>query len=169
VYKTSEIYAANQPQIWTGKDKVLKKILTRIWVGWLGFNSFQGLGIFLSLCPDQLWGLPNLLSNGYWGLKQPGCEADHLPPSSADVKNVWCYTSTPPVCLHSMVLSYAQGQLNLYLYWNAFISASCHYMLYSFLRKEAQALNKQVTLKNLRNLWIPIKVFTFNFTFPAVV
>jgi hypothetical protein len=28
-------------------------------------------------------------------VKQPGREADHLPPSSAEVKNVWSYTSTP--------------------------------------------------------------------------
>jgi hypothetical protein len=29
------------------------------------------------------------------GLKRSGREADHLPPSSAEVKNVWSYTSTP--------------------------------------------------------------------------
>jgi len=29
------------------------------------------------------------------GVKQPGCETDHLPPSSAGIKNVWSYTSTP--------------------------------------------------------------------------
>jgi hypothetical protein len=28
-------------------------------------------------------------------VKQLGHEADHLPPSSAEVKNVWSYTSTP--------------------------------------------------------------------------
>jgi hypothetical protein len=28
-------------------------------------------------------------------LKRPGREADHSPPSSAEVKNVWSYTSTP--------------------------------------------------------------------------
>jgi len=39
------------------------------------------------------------------GLKQLGCEADHSPPSSAEVKNAWSYTSTLPVCLHGMVLS----------------------------------------------------------------
>jgi hypothetical protein len=39
------------------------------------------------------------------GVKQLVREADHSPPSSAEVKNVWSYTSTPPVCLHGMVLS----------------------------------------------------------------
>jgi hypothetical protein len=38
-------------------------------------------------------------------VKQPGREADHLPPSNAEVKNAWCYTSTPPVRLHGVVLS----------------------------------------------------------------
>jgi hypothetical protein len=38
------------------------------------------------------------------GLKRPGREADHSPPSSAKVNNVWSYTSTPPVRLHFVVL-----------------------------------------------------------------
>jgi len=29
------------------------------------------------------------------GVKQTGCEADHSPPSSTEVKNAWNYTSTP--------------------------------------------------------------------------
>jgi hypothetical protein len=29
------------------------------------------------------------------GVKRPGREADHLPPSVAEVKNAWRYTSTP--------------------------------------------------------------------------
>jgi hypothetical protein len=32
-----------------------------------------------------------------WGVKRPGREADHSPPSSAKVKNVWSYTSIPPL------------------------------------------------------------------------
>jgi len=28
------------------------------------------------------------------GLKRPWCEAEHSPPSSAEVKNAWKYTST---------------------------------------------------------------------------
>jgi hypothetical protein len=30
------------------------------------------------------------------GVKQPGREADHSPPTSAEVKKMWIYTSTPP-------------------------------------------------------------------------
>jgi hypothetical protein len=39
------------------------------------------------------------------GVKQPGREADHSPPSSAENKNAWRYTSTPPILLHGVVLS----------------------------------------------------------------
>jgi hypothetical protein len=39
------------------------------------------------------------------GVKRPGREADHSPPSSAEVKNAWSYTSTPPIRLHGVVLS----------------------------------------------------------------
>jgi hypothetical protein len=30
------------------------------------------------------------------GVKRPGREADRSPPASAEVKNTWIYTSTPP-------------------------------------------------------------------------
>jgi hypothetical protein len=39
------------------------------------------------------------------GVKRPWREADHSPPSSAEVKNAWSYTSTPPIRLHGVVLS----------------------------------------------------------------
>jgi hypothetical protein len=42
---------------------------------------------------------------GIRGVKRPGREADHTPPSSAEVKNVWSYTSTPPIRLDGVVLS----------------------------------------------------------------
>jgi hypothetical protein len=69
-----------------------------------------GLGIFLitmsrlALGPTQppIQWMPGALS---LGVKQPGCEADHSPPSSAKVKNAWSYTSTPPVHLHGVLLS----------------------------------------------------------------
>jgi hypothetical protein len=60
-----------------------------------------GLGIFLfttasrtALGPTQppIQWVPGFLS---LGVKRPGREADHSPPSSADVKNAWSYTSTP--------------------------------------------------------------------------
>jgi hypothetical protein len=59
--------------------------------------------------PPIQW-VPGALS---LGVKRPGREADHSPPSSAEVKNAWSYTSTPPICLRGVVLSKAQGQLYL--------------------------------------------------------
>jgi hypothetical protein len=51
--------------------------------------------------PPIQW-VPGALS---LGVKRPRCEADHSPPSSAEVKNVWSYTCTPPIRLHGVVLS----------------------------------------------------------------
>jgi hypothetical protein len=47
----------------------------------------------LALGPAQytVQGVPGALS---FGVKLPGREAEHLPPSSAEVKNAWSYTST---------------------------------------------------------------------------
>jgi hypothetical protein len=39
------------------------------------------------------------------GIKRLQREANHSPPSSADVKNAWSYTSTRPIRLHGVVLS----------------------------------------------------------------
>jgi len=39
------------------------------------------------------------------GIKWPGREADHLPPSSSDIKNACSYTSIPSIRLHGMVLN----------------------------------------------------------------
>jgi hypothetical protein len=64
------------------------------------------------------------------GVKQPGCEADHSPPSSAEVRNAWSCTFPPPyvfmvcclieqrTCLHDMLLSYTQGQFCLHQFVN---------------------------------------------------
>jgi hypothetical protein len=80
-------------------------------IGVLGFDSRRGLGIFsLPSCPDRFWCSLSLLFGGYPRLfflviKQPGREADHSPPSSAEVKNMWIYTSNPSISLHGVVLS----------------------------------------------------------------
>jgi len=38
-------------------------------------------------------------------MKRLGLEADHPTPYSADVKNAWSYTSSPPVCLYGVVFN----------------------------------------------------------------
>jgi hypothetical protein len=72
------------------------------------FESWQRLGICLfttvsrpALEPTQppIQWIPRALS---LGVKQPGCETNYLPPSSAEVKIAWSYTSTLPVCLHEV-------------------------------------------------------------------
>jgi hypothetical protein len=43
------------------------------------------------------------------GIKRPGREADHSPPSSAEVKNTWSYTSTPQYVLVAWCLVKHRG------------------------------------------------------------
>jgi len=74
-----------------------------------GFESRQGLGIFLfttvsrpALTPTKhpiRWSTRGCFTGG----KADG--AWSWPPPSAEVKNVWSYTSTPKIRLHGVVLS----------------------------------------------------------------
>jgi hypothetical protein len=79
-------------------------IVTMLRAGRSGFDSKQGLGIFLfATQPPIQW---------IRGVKRPRREADHSPSSTDVAKNVWNYTSNP-IRLHSVVLRKAQGQLHL--------------------------------------------------------
>jgi hypothetical protein len=42
---------------------------------------------------------------GTGGVKRPGREADHSPPTNAEIKKTWIYTSIP-ICLHGVVLNW---------------------------------------------------------------
>jgi hypothetical protein len=71
-----------------------------------GRGSLPGIGKILSnpQRPDRLWGPPNLLASGYrrlipWVVKRPRREADHSPPSTAEVKNVGAMPPLPHVSL----------------------------------------------------------------------
>jgi hypothetical protein len=82
------------------------------------FESRQRLGIFLFTTASRLDLGPTqppiqwVLGTLSLGAKRPGREADPSPPSSAEVKNAWSYTSSPPIHLHSVVqVKNAQGQL----------------------------------------------------------
>jgi len=66
-----------------------------------GFEAWQRMKIYLftTVSGPVLWStqtpiqwVPGALS---LGVKWHGREADHSPPSSFEVKNVWSYTSTP--------------------------------------------------------------------------
>jgi hypothetical protein len=77
----------------------------------VGVQVPVGVRIFSSsLRPGRLWGPSSLLSNVYRetlypGVKRPGREDDHSPPTSTEVKKMWIYTSTPPIRLHGVVLN----------------------------------------------------------------
>jgi hypothetical protein len=86
-------------------------------IGVLGFDFCRGLGILLfttasrtALGPTQppIQWIPGIPSLG------PRREADHSPPSSAEVKNVWSYTSTPHYVFMAWCLV-KHFNLNLYL------------------------------------------------------
>jgi hypothetical protein len=70
-------------------------------VGVSGFDYRRGLGIFLFTTASRtaLWLTQPHIQwvTGAVSLrvKRPGRKADHSPPSSAEVKNAWSYTSTP--------------------------------------------------------------------------
>jgi hypothetical protein len=72
-----------------------------LWAGRLGFDYRQGQRYFFS--PSSL------VSSGTGGIKRPGREADHSPPSSAEIKNTWSYISTPHTSLWRWVLRYYKG------------------------------------------------------------
>jgi len=70
----------------------------------LVFSYFMGTGSWGS----QIWSPPNFLSCGYQDLfpggEVEGCETDKSPPSSAEVKNVGSYTSTPSYVFMALCL-----------------------------------------------------------------
>jgi hypothetical protein len=81
-----------------------------------------GLGIFLfttasrtALGPTQppIQSVPWVFSVR---VKRPGREADHSPPSSAEVKNAWSYTSTPQYVFVAWCLVKHRDNFTFYLY-----------------------------------------------------
>jgi hypothetical protein len=56
--------------------------------------------------PDRLWGPPSFVFNdhrrSFQEVKRPGREANHSPPSSAEVKNEWSCVYTLPVYLNGV-------------------------------------------------------------------
>jgi hypothetical protein len=74
-------------------------------MGWTVQGSNPGGGEIFHICPDQPWGPPNLVYNGYGvfagGNVRPGRGADPSPPSSAEVKNrveLYLYTFPKGLC-----------------------------------------------------------------------
>jgi hypothetical protein len=86
-------------------------IVTKLGAGRSGSDSRQSLGIFLFATASRLDLWPTQPPTQWVagalspGVKQTGCEADHSPPSSSEVKNAWSYTATHRIRLHSVVLN----------------------------------------------------------------
>jgi hypothetical protein len=81
------------------------------WTIGIQFAGMSREGIFLFATPSRpaLWPtqppiqwVPAVL---FPRVKRLRCEADHLPPSSVEIKNAWSYTSTRRMRLHGVVLS----------------------------------------------------------------
>jgi len=51
---------------------------------------------------EWLWGSTRYPFDGYPEVKQPECEVDNSPPTSAEVKDECSYTSTTIKCLHGV-------------------------------------------------------------------
>jgi hypothetical protein len=77
----------------------------------LGFDSWKGQEIFLFPSVQAGSGAQTAPYPLRSGAKAPGREADHSPPSSAEIKNIWSYTSTRPYALVAWCLmSCVKGQ-----------------------------------------------------------
>jgi len=81
--------------------------------------------------PDQLRALPNLLSNRYCGLfpwlMWLGHGADHSPSSSAEIKNMWSYTSIPQYIFMAQCLVKYRDNFTLCF------SVSLQYNIYTYI------------------------------------
>jgi len=63
------------------------------------------------------------------GIKRPRCEADHSPPSSAELKNEWSYTSIPQYVFIAWCLVKHRNNFT-------FLSSLYYYDVYLGIRKE---------------------------------
>jgi hypothetical protein len=125
---------------------------------WESLSSPAALG---PIRPHIQW-LPGLSP----GVKRPRREADHSPTSSADVKNEWKYTSTPPTCLHGLVLSWAQGQIHLYVYLHFYA-----YLQHNWRRKDingrflnsitTDGVSRAVKRLNSKGHSVSMRIFSF--------
>jgi hypothetical protein len=85
----------------TGDELDDRGVGVRVPVGSRIFSKSSRLALRSTQPPVQ-W-VPGALSPG---VKRPGREADHSPPTSAEVKKTWIYTSTPPYAFTATTLPF---------------------------------------------------------------
>jgi hypothetical protein len=120
----------------TEVDGIAQRYSTVLRAGWLGVRVPAGAGNFSLYHSVQTGSGPPLASyqmgtgGSFPGVNWPGREADLSPPSSAEVKNAWNYSSTPPIRLHVMVLSCKKstGATLLYFTLLYFHFTSLHFL-----------------------------------------
>jgi hypothetical protein len=101
-------------------------------------------------------------------VEREGREADHSPPSSADVKNAWSYTSTPPVGFH--------GAGTILIFSSVSPPRFCTYALFPFvrgIRPTHRSLLEPTVLTVIGDLYKSQNILLFNipnssFTFPTL-
>jgi hypothetical protein len=95
-------------------------------------------------------------------VKWPGCRADHSPASSAGVKNIWIYISTPLYIFNSIYLHYGYWikyrDVTLPLFLSSIISQTFMFYIYVYHRLTA---TKQYTSCS----FLPSFYFSFLFFF----
>jgi hypothetical protein len=97
------------------------------------FENRQELGIFLfttasrpALGPSQppiQW----VLRSHSLGVKRPVRKTDHSPPSSAEVKNAWSYTSAPQYVFITWSSVKAQGKLHVFTFYKLILPTRTKY------------------------------------------
>jgi hypothetical protein len=137
---TSQSYCGNRTQIHLySKTHLLGDQLESSWD--LGFSS----GSIQPLIEWVPGGLP-------LGVKRQWREADHSPPSNAEVENAWSYTSTPQYFFMAWCSVKAQGQLYLYLLNKSHRASSRNDQLILCLPNGWHSENKTVKWENVNNI-----------------
>jgi hypothetical protein len=91
------------------------------WLSLLDGGSIPGTGRDFSLLhfDESDTGVHPAYSMGsessFLGLRRPRCQADHSLQSSAEVKNMWCYTPIPPYVFMSWWLIKHRDKLIIFL------------------------------------------------------
>jgi hypothetical protein len=86
--------------IWVSSVRIVSRL--RDERPWFDFRKGKGFYIFATASKPVLGPIQPPVQGVHWApplggrIKRPGHKADHLLPSSAEIRNEWSYTSTPP-------------------------------------------------------------------------